>query len=102
MKGGCGLKGFNLIKVQNQLSMESALQDIRECNEIGERFGLSLNDEEIRELMECRAKALKDTGRVEFGDGILPKLIYAFCDSPYIDEDNYESTLIGLQVKKSI
>ena len=27
----------------------------------------------------------------------MPKLIYAFCDSPYIDRDNWESTLAELQ-----
>ena len=47
--------------------------------------------------MECRKTALKDTGRVEFAGGILPKLIEAFCDSPYIDRENYAETLAQLQ-----
>lgn len=40
---------------------------------------------------------MKKTGRIEFAGGILPKLIYAFCDSPYIQQENYESTLAELQ-----
>ena len=34
---------------------------------------------------------------MEFGGGILPKLIRAFCDSPYIDRQNYAATLGELQ-----
>jgi hypothetical protein len=34
-----------------------------------------------------------DTGRVEFGGGIVDKVILMFCDSPYISMHNYEETL---------
>ena len=88
---------LGLANLQSQLMIESAKQEVRACNAISERFGLSLNEDEIRELVECRATALKDTGRIEFDGGILPKLIYAFCDSAYIDKGNYESTLAELQ-----
>ena len=42
-------------------------------------------------------KKLVDTGCVEFGGGILPKLIRAFCDFPYIDQETYAATLTELQ-----
>lgn len=90
-------KVFDLARIQNQLQIESAKKEIRKCNDISERFGLSLTEDEITELVEFRAKALIDTGRVEFAGGILPKLIYAFCDSPYIEQSNYESLLAELQ-----
>ena len=67
------------------------------CNEISERFGLALTEKDVAALMVAGTRALKETRRVEFGGGILPKLIYAFCDSPYITPDNYESTLEDLQ-----
>ena len=35
--------------------------------------------------------------RVEFGEGIVPKIIYEFCDSNYIDQNNYVDTIIRLQ-----
>lgn len=88
---------FSLINLQNQVLKERAMNEVRVCNDISEQFGLSLTEDEIKELVECRANALKNTGRVEFEGGILPKLIYAFCDSPYVDKDNYESTLAQLQ-----
>lgn len=79
------------------LAVVKAKQEIRACNEFTERFGLKLSEEEIAELVQCRADALKSSGRVEFGGGILPKLIFAFCDSPYLEQENYEATLAQLQ-----
>ena len=40
---------------------------------------------------------MKKTGRIEFAGGILPKLIYAFCDSPYIEQEEYAELLMELQ-----
>ena len=47
--------------------------------------------------MERRKEDLKEQQRIEFGEGILPKLIFTFCDSPYIYQDNYVDTIIRLQ-----
>lgn len=77
--------------------IQRGMQEIRACNEFSGQYGLVLNEAEIRELAECRQKALRDTDRIEFGGGVLPKLIRAFCDSPYIDRENYVSTLTELQ-----
>lgn len=88
---------LDILRNRNQLAIEDAKREIRLCNEFTEKFGLKLSEEEIGELVQCRAAALKNAGRVEFGGGILPRLIYAFCDSPYIEQDNYEATLAELQ-----
>lgn len=77
--------------------IQRGMQEIRACNEFSGRYGLMLNEGEIRELAECRQRALKDADRIEFGGGILPKLIRVFCDSPYLDRENYVSTLAELQ-----
>ena len=87
----------DLFRSRNQLAVEEAIQEIRICNEYTERLGLTLSEKDIEELVQCRSDALKNSGRVEFGGGILPKLIYAFYDSPYIEQDNYEQTLAELQ-----
>lgn len=72
-------------------------QELRECNELTAPFGLSLSEVQIQSIVERRFGALKDTGRVEFGIGILKMLVTAFCDSPYLSQDNYEDTLLELQ-----
>lgn len=86
----------DLTPLQGQMQT-AAEQALRDCNEVSGRYGLTLSETEIRELAACRAQALKDTGRVEFGEGILPKLIDAFCDSPFLEPAEYAATLADLQ-----
>ncbi|MCH5183214.1 MAG: hypothetical protein J1E00_03480 [Oscillospiraceae bacterium] len=79
-----------------QAMAKYALRDILRCNEETEAYGLVLTQEQALELVETRTVALKDAGRVEFGEGIIGKLIRAFCDSPYIVPRNYAATLHSL------
>lgn len=71
--------------------------ELRECNEFTEKYGLSLSEQQIQNIVEKRFQALKDTGRIEFGKGILKKLIFEFCDSQYITQENYQDTILELQ-----
>ena len=61
------------------------------------QYGLTLTPEEMTALAESRGRALRDTGRVELGEGILPRLIDAFCDSPNLHQADYAGTLEALQ-----
>lgn len=63
------------------------------CNEKTETFGLSLTEQEAQELVVCRNESLKKYRRVEFGKGILDKLIFTFCDSQYMTQENYKETM---------
>ena len=87
--------GFKLEPVRMQMLAEA--KELSECNKLTTKYGLSLSEAQIQNLVEHRFGALRDTGRVEFGEGILKKLIYAFCDSPYISQENYEETILELQ-----
>lgn len=78
-------------------ALSAAKEEIRCCDELNRLHGLTLTEGDITELVELRGQALKNTGRVEFGGGILPKLIRAFCKSPYVDAGNYAATLGDLQ-----
>ncbi len=80
-----------------ELQMANAREEIRLCQDFSGRYGLTLRESDITELVQLRKEALHATGRVEFGGGILPKLIRAFAPSPYIDQQNYAETLAGLQ-----
>lgn len=73
------------------------VQKIISCNDKTEKFGLALTEKDVTELMVSRKGSLKENERVEFGEGILPELIYAFCDSSYVNQDNYAGTLSQLQ-----
>ena len=80
-----------------QMQLAAAQEEIRRCNDLNQLYGLTLTETDIQELVELRGQALRATGRVEFGGGILPKLIRAFCNSPYIDPNNYAAILVDLQ-----
>ena len=84
-----------LIPMQQQTL--AAQRELRDCNAYSGRFGLTLRESEIAELVESRAEALRAAGRIEFGGGILPKLIRAICDSPFIMQEDYAAVLSELQ-----
>lgn len=79
------------------LSERNQTNIIRKTNEYSNQFGLCLTDEDIRELLIRRRECLSEQQRVEFGAGILDKIIFAFCDSDYIYQENYLETIITLQ-----
>ena len=74
----------------------SAAEELRQTNAVTGQYGLSLSEKQIAEIVEKRFEALEATGRVEFGRGIIKMLIEAFCDSPFIDQENYEETILEL------
>lgn len=80
-----------LLQEQNQLS------SLMETNQGTERFGLALTEEDARMILKERRHALQEQKRVEFGEGIVPKIIYEFCDSDFIDQNNYVDMVIRLQ-----
>lgn len=80
--------------INNKRQIEVA--NIKKCNEFTNKYGLILSDTQIESLMEKRIDILKNTGRIEFRTGIIDKIIKEFCDSPYINQENYVLTLYDL------
>ncbi len=87
-------------------AMLSLLRDARlaaqtaqlsKSSETAEGFGLSLSEGQLRSLILSETQTLRDMGRLEFGEGILPRLIFAFCDSPYMTRENWLDSLTALQ-----
>lgn len=86
-----GENWLDLLQSGNQLAK------VVETNQYTEKFGLVLTEEEAGLIIDSRISSLRDNRRVEFGEGIAPKLIKEFCDSQYINQDNYAQTIIRLQ-----
>lgn len=72
------------------------IANIKKCNEYTNQYGLLLSENQISNLLERRKETLKETGRIEFRVGIIDKIIEEFCDSPYINQENYAETLYEL------
>jgi len=80
-----------------QMQMAAAREELVKTNEFSGKFGLRLSDKDIYDLIARRIDALRDTGRIELGQGILSRMIFEFCDSPYLLQDNYADTIAELQ-----
>ncbi len=79
------------------IQLEKAKEELRLCAAENKLWGLTLSEADITELVVLRSQALRATGRVEFGGGILPKLMTAFRGSPYVDQQNFVTVLADLQ-----
>lgn len=79
------------------LQTQAQLAKVMETNQMTERFGLALSEQDAELLLKERIQVLKKERRVEFGKGILPQIIEEFCDSDFIHQGNYVDTLIRLQ-----
>lgn len=66
---------------------------IQDCNKYTEKYGLKLTDKQIANIIEKKKEVLKQTGRVEFGKSTIDQIIQGFCDSPYLNQENYEEIL---------
>ena len=86
-------KGNWLEAVVNQ----TQIGKVMETNQYAQKYGLTLSEEEAQVIVAERRNTLKEQKRVEFGESILPRLIYEFCDSDYINQDNYADTMVRLQ-----
>lgn len=84
---------LSLVTIQKS----QAMAELRDSNYLTGRYGLKLSETQITNLVTQRFEVLQSTGRVEFGAGVLPKLIEAFCDSVYITQENYEESIATLQ-----
>lgn len=94
LEGGFGMAGFELAPVD--LMRAQTAMELAEANNLTRRFGLTLGPGQIARIVDKRFQALRDAGRVEFSHGIVRDLIAAFCDSPYINREDYEETVSEL------
>ena len=92
--GGVRMSEQNWLDIMNR---QMWLKQIQETNQYTEKYGLQLSESETELLLTEKKNTLKETGRIEFGQSILPQIIYAFCDSSFISQNNYVDTLIRLQ-----
>ncbi|MDE7031543.1 MAG: hypothetical protein K2P63_16490 [Lachnospiraceae bacterium] len=73
------------------------IQKVMESNQYTQQYGLTLSEQDAQVLAQERKSTLKEQRRVEFGESILPGIIYEFCDSAFISQSNYVESLIRLQ-----
>ena len=60
----------------------ACVEGLRRSNDRSAQYGLTLTGPRSRPWSGGGRRPLAEAGRVEFGEGALPQLIAAFCDSP--------------------
>lgn len=86
---------FMLLPISLQKRQKAEV--IRKCNDYSISYGLQLSEPDINQIIENHKEALQKSGRIEFGGGVIQKIIIEFMDSPYLTQDNYVFTLMELQ-----
>ena len=76
--------------------LPAAARELTDSARVWEAWGMTISPEQAVMLVRRQAEVLRDTGRVDFGGGVLKKLAEAFCDSPYIQPCDWADTLAQL------
>ena len=80
-----------------KMSEQYQVNQIMKTNEESKENGLTLTKEDATALVAARGDTLREERRVEFGDSISPKLIRAFADSSFINQEDYAEIIARLQ-----
>ena len=69
-----------------QITQENEILDLNEKSQI---YGLTLNKEDVKEIINSRDNTLKSYGRIELDIGITKMIIENLYKSQYTDKDDY-------------
>lgn len=94
----------NNIPLSDPVLLKNALIDL---NGFLSEYGLALTDKQIKRLSDARVKALRASGRIELGEGIVPVLVREFSSCLFVNENNFADvieklTYIFFEVKTAV
>ncbi len=72
------------------------ISTLLKTNRKSKKYGLTLSPQATLEIIRERNNILQNCGRVELSTKITQKIIGRLCTSPYIDQENYPSTITDL------
>ena len=88
------MENENMLEI---ISTKQMVTSLMEMNSFTSKFGIEISKKDALLLIEERRASLKEQQRIEFGEGILPKLMKEFIDSPYIYQSNFVEVINKLQ-----
>lgn len=87
----------DLFYAKNELLIQSQVNELLYTNDVSEQYGLRLTHATATMLVQERNRVLKNVGRIEFSTTLTERLIEQFCDSVFIQQDDYAAILVELQ-----
>lgn len=87
----------DLVELMVIANQKKELATIMESNSYTQEFGITLTEDDARLMVIGKNESLKQYQRVELGESMLKKIIFTFCDSQYVDNNNFKDIMIELQ-----
>ncbi len=85
---------MELSGLQPCMAMEA--KELEQCAVLLERHGRSLSTQDLDGLRDAYQQGLTLSGRIAVEGCVLPLLLYAFCDSPFLNDACFADTLCAL------
>ncbi len=83
------LFGLELFNSSAELEKKQ-IDDIMSLAEITSEYNIVLTPEKAKYIVDSNKSALRDTGRIEFGESVAKKMTLKFCSSPFVSKHNIE------------
>ena len=80
-----------------QFVSKNQIAEILDTNELTAQFGLTLSNVEAQMIVSSKKTILKQQRRVELGKSVTGAIIREFCDSQYMEQDDFAENIIRLQ-----
>ena len=84
------LIGVNQLSNSDPVSLKNALVSL---NSDLDSYGLYITDRQIKRISDARSRALRDSGRVELGSGIVPVIAKEFSSCVFVNEKNFADVI---------
>lgn len=87
------MKELSLFQISKSKNRSHTISQLLAFNEKTDIYGIRLTGADAKALISTQENALAQNGRFDFGTGIIVKIVFAFCDSPYLTQENYAETI---------
>ena len=81
----------------NNSLIETHTKEILRTNHNSQKYGLTLTEDNVKEIIEHRNNVLKDQGKIEMDIKTTKNLIKSIYTSPFTDKDCYLETINKIQ-----
>ena len=86
----------SIIKSMNIAKREQQIDEILEMNDQSSQFGVMLTANQAIQILEARNRFIQSIGRIELGVEASKLIIAYFCNSSFINQDDYVNILAEL------
>jgi hypothetical protein len=80
---------MQLLKILGNNIIELQTNDLLILNRESKKYNLYLTRSDAKDFIENRTRILNDFGEIDLENNLLKTIVLTFCDSPFIQQENY-------------